>query len=66
MVIDTTRTIEIEGSPLKLFGLAALGVLMTGLAAAMMLGYIPAVSQNDWRYWVVAFGVVFFAFAPRF
>jgi hypothetical protein len=43
MTTDTSRTIEIEGSPAKLLLLGALGVLMTALAAVIAFDIVPDV-----------------------
>ena len=62
MNIDTSKTIEIVASPMKLIGLTLLGVLMTSACVAIVAGYIPGVDSDNWRYWVVAVGVPFFGF----
>jgi hypothetical protein len=41
MTFDTSRTIEIEASPIRMLGLGALGLLMTALSAAIMLNAFP-------------------------
>ncbi len=41
MMIDARRAVEIEASPVKMLGLAALGVLMTALSAVIALRAFP-------------------------
>jgi hypothetical protein len=55
------QTLEIKGSPAKLVGLFALGVVMTAASAAIAFGYIPvaAGSLREALAWV---GVAFFGF----
>jgi hypothetical protein len=51
--------IEIQGSPAKLFGLAALGIIMTGLSAAIAFGMIPP-GDGSFVQFLGGFGVLFF------
>ena len=53
------NTIEIKGSPGKLLGLTALGILMTAASGFIVLGpdLAPAGSLNQFFGWV---GVLFF------
>lgn len=58
METDTSRTIEIEGSPTKLVILIACGVAMTGVSVALL--FIPDY-RDDWFVWLIGyFGAVFF------
>ena len=60
MSIDTSRTLEIPGSPAKLIGLAGIGVLMTGLSAAMALRWIPEIPAGSFAQLVGSIGFLFF------
>ena len=55
----SNEIVEIKGSPAKLIGLFALGILMTGLSAMIAFGYIPvtAGSLKQFMGWV---GLLFF------
>jgi hypothetical protein len=55
----TVGTIEIKGSPAKLLGLFALGILMTLACALVTFGYIP-VTAGSLRQFLIWVGVVFF------
>jgi hypothetical protein len=46
-MIDTRHDVEIEASPIKMLGLAALGVLMTALSAAIALRAFPNVRPGS-------------------
>jgi hypothetical protein len=56
-MVQTSDVMEIKGSPVKLIGLFALGVLMTALSAALGFGWIPAGPIAEAVGW---FGLVFF------
>lgn len=60
MARDTTKTLDIEGSPLKLTLLGLLGIVMTAGCLAIVLGYIPSPGPSSWKWWAVLFGVPFF------
>jgi hypothetical protein len=62
MQIDTTKTIEIAGSPWKMIGLTLGSALMTAACVAIIAGYIPGATSDDFRYWLVAIGIPFFGF----
>jgi hypothetical protein len=57
---QTEQVLEIQGSPAKLLGLLALGILMTGACALIVLGYIP-VAAGSLRQFLAWVGLVFFA-----
>jgi hypothetical protein len=59
-VTQTAQTMEIKGSPAKLLGLLALGILMTAACALIVFGYIP-VAAGSLRQFLVWAGLVFFA-----
>jgi hypothetical protein len=60
MTIDTSRTLEIAGSRAKLAGLFALGILMTGLSAAIALRWLPDITAGSLEQSVGWLGVLFF------
>jgi hypothetical protein len=60
MTIDTTQTIEINGSMAKLLGLVALGVIMTGGAAAVAFLDLSDMRRGDFVKFIAYFGVPFF------
>ena len=62
MALDTTQTIEVHASPLKMVWLALLSLALTAASAAIVAGYIPTVGPSDWKYWAAALGVLFFGF----
>ena len=62
MDINTSKTMEIDGSPLKMVWLALLSIALTVACIAIVAGYIPKVHADDWKYWVAALGVLFFGF----
>jgi hypothetical protein len=55
----SSETIEIKGSPAKLLGLVAIGILMTGACAMIVFGYIP-VAGGSLRQFLVWVGLPFF------
>jgi hypothetical protein len=55
----TEGTVEIKGSPAKLLGLVAIGILMTGACALVVFGYIP-VAAGSLRQFLVWVGMPFF------
>lgn len=57
--MDTSRTIEIAGSPVKLLLLVAGGIVMTAGAAALAFGWIPDLGFD--AHLIGWIGVVFFA-----
>jgi hypothetical protein len=57
VMVRTSDVMEIKGSPVKLIGLFALGVLMTALSAALAFGWIPAGPIAEAVGWS---GLVFF------
>ena len=62
MAIDTSKTMEIHGAPLKMIGLAILSLALTALSAAIAAGYIARIDTSDWHYWAAVLGIVFFGF----
>jgi zinc transporter ZupT len=44
--IDTSRTLTIEGSPLKMFAVAALGALLTLLGIAVAVPLFPGMENS--------------------
>jgi hypothetical protein len=60
MMIDTRRSVEVEGSPARMFGLAMLGVLMTALSAAVALHAFPNVPPGSFAEFFGYVGTVFF------
>jgi len=63
MSIDTHRAVEIEASPVKMLGLAALGLLMTALSAAVAVRAFPNVRPGSSAEFYGYAGTVFFAAA---
>jgi hypothetical protein len=61
MMIDTRCTVEIEASPVRMLGLAALGLLMTALSAAVALRAFPNVRPGSFAEFCGYAGAVFFA-----
>jgi hypothetical protein len=59
MKTDTHRALEIEASPVRMFGLAALGLLMTALSAVFVLGVFP-VPPGSFAEFAGYAGTVFF------
>jgi hypothetical protein len=41
-MVQSSEVMEIKGSPVKLIGLLAIGVLLTALSAALAFGWIPS------------------------
>lgn len=62
MAIDTTQTIRISASPLKLIGLAAIGVVFVGFGLAFVLGYMTTRSDILTDIFVRAVGVISIGF----
>ena len=62
MPIDTSKPMEIHGSPLKMAGLAVLGAILTAACVAVVAGYGPKIDTSDWHYWALVAGVPFFSF----
>jgi hypothetical protein len=60
MTIDTSRAVEIEASPVKLLGLAMLGVMMTALSAAIALRAFPRIQPGSFAEFCGYAGAVFF------
>ena len=52
-------TVEIKGSPAKLFGLLILGIGLTAACGAIVLGYIP-VAPGSIRQFLAWVGLIFF------
>ena len=61
MMIDTRRTVEIEASPVRLLGLAALGIIMTAASAMAALRLVPNVPPGSFVEFAGYVGTVFFA-----
>jgi hypothetical protein len=61
MPIDTSRTIEIESSPLKLALLFGAGVLMTAGGAVLAFGWFPELAANAYARFIGYMSLVFFA-----
>jgi hypothetical protein len=57
---DTTQTIEIENSPLKMLGLAAAGVVFVALGIAMVRGYIDGPVPDAFVSFIGWASIVFF------
>jgi hypothetical protein len=55
-MVRTSDVMEIKGSPVKLVGLFALGVLMTGVSAALAFRWFPSGTSAAWGW----FGLLFF------
>lgn len=60
MMIDTRHAVEIEASPVRMLGLAATGLLMTALSAAMALRALPNVRPGSPAELYGYAGTVFF------
>lgn len=60
MTTDTSRTLEIEGSPRKLLGLVGAGVAMTAASLAVALPLFDGMPTDPVAKVVGWFGVVFF------
>jgi hypothetical protein len=60
MTIDPRRAVEIEASPLRMFGLAVLGLLMTALSAAIALHVFPDVQPGSLVEFAGYAGTLFF------
>jgi hypothetical protein len=60
MTIDTSRAVEIEASPMKLLGLAAIGVALTALSAAAALRVFPKIQPGSFAEFFGYVGVLFF------
>jgi hypothetical protein len=60
MMIDTHRSVEIEGSRVRMFGLAVLGLLMTALSGAIALRAFPNVPPGSFAEFAGYAGTVFF------
>ncbi|MCY1065444.1 hypothetical protein OV090_11760 [Nannocystis sp. RBIL2] len=58
--VDTSRTIELLHSPLKMFGLLVLGVLMTSLALVFVLPVFPGLGSDPVTHAVGIVGTLFF------
>jgi hypothetical protein len=56
-MVQTSDVMEIKGSPAKLIGLLAIGVLMTALSAALAFRWLPVTPRAVPWGW---FGLVFF------
>ena len=61
MALDTSRTIEIESSPLKLLMLVGVGVLLTATSAAIAFNWLPGTPVAPLGRAFGWFGLVFFA-----
>jgi hypothetical protein len=61
MTIDTRRAVEIESSPVKMLGLAALGFLATAVSAAITLRALPGIAPGSFAEFCGRVGTVFFA-----
>jgi hypothetical protein len=61
MSIDMRRGVEIEASPVRMLGLAALGLLMTALSAAIALRVFPNVPPDTFVEFCGYAGTMFFA-----
>lgn len=63
MTVDTSRTVTIPGSPLKMWGLFLLGLCMTALSLAIAVPLIPVTpSKALWGLVFGSIGAVFFGF----
>jgi hypothetical protein len=60
MMVDSRRSVEIEGSPVRMLGLAVLGFLMTALSAAVALHAFPNVPPGSFAEFAGYAGTVFF------
>jgi hypothetical protein len=65
MTIDTRCAVEIEASPIRMLGLAMLGVLMTALSAAFVLRVFP-VPPGSFAEFASYAGTVFFGACTAF
>ncbi|HUI95625.1 MAG TPA: STM3941 family protein [Xanthobacteraceae bacterium] len=63
MSIDTHRAVEIEASPIRMLGFAALGLLMTALSAAIAVRAFPNVPPDSFAEFVGYAATVFFGSA---
>lgn len=61
MPIDTSRTIDIEGSPLKLLLIVGAGILMTAVGVALAFGWFPELAANAYARFIGYVSLVFFA-----
>jgi hypothetical protein len=61
MMIATRCTVEIEASPVRMLGLAALGLLMTALSTAVAPRAFPNVRAGSFVEFCGTAGAVFFA-----
>lgn len=59
-MIDTSRPLEIRGSPLKNFGLGLLGIVMTSLCGAIAFGQFANVAPGSFREFISFAGLIFF------
>lgn len=58
--IDTSRTIEIAGSPVRLFALALGGVVMTAGGAAMAFRWLPGIAPGSFNQFIGYAALLFF------
>jgi hypothetical protein len=62
MAVEASRVVEISGSPWKMLGLSVLGVMMTGLSAAIALHLFPGMQVDAFHQLTGYAGAVFFGF----
>jgi len=60
MTIDTSRAVEIEASPVKLLGIAVIGVVMTALSTAIALRAFPKIQPGSFTEFCGYAGVLVF------
>lgn len=60
MTIDTSRAVEIEASPIKLLGLAIIGVIMTALSTAIALRLLSNVAPGSFAEFAGYVGMLLF------
>jgi hypothetical protein len=61
MMIDTRRAVEIESSPVRMLGLAVLGIFATAVSAAVALHAVPDVAPGSLLEFYGRVGTLFFA-----
>jgi hypothetical protein len=60
MTTDTSQTIEFKNAPMKLVGLSAMGLVMSGLCLAILTGAVPGLKPEGIKLLLVLAGTVFF------
>ena len=66
MTIDTSRAVEIEASPIKLLGIAVLGVIMTALSTAIAFRALSNVRPGSFAEFIGYVGMLLFGACTLF